>query len=194
MTFGVSGNLTPLYIFGYEVSMTSMNFSSPAIHQHDNHPQTIVRSISMAQEGYSSEATSILASALGEANDARHLHAGGDHVFVALLNHHYGTSSGVLFRYEDLEDEARAIMRKLTPKWILRKHGRARLATSSEGLMQAIAVATEIAGSKSTFNALNLLEGILRVEEPNFMELLRRLKIAPSDILTEIKLCRELSV
>jgi hypothetical protein len=127
-----------------------------------------------------SESQLAFATALSEGNEMHHLHAGGDHAFLALLGMRYSSASGVLFRYEYLEAEAREIVRKQTPKWFFRKNGKVRLATSSDDLMVVKAALVD----DST--ALEVLEMLLVVNAQNFSELLRKLKISHADLLDEV--------
>jgi len=152
----------------------------------------------MSFDNLSDEVDAIYKYALGEANRAKQLQAGGDHILLALLASHYGTASKVLFRYNDLEEDARTIVRKLTPSWWIRKRGKVRLATSSSGFMRAHEFAAqkarELRGADATLTELDLLEAILRIGEENLLELLRQLNIPPFEILEEIDEFRKLSV
>lgn len=136
------------------------------------------------------EPQSIFATALFEATEMKHPHAGSDHIFLEMLGMRYATSNSVLFRYEYLQDQARDIVRSQTQKWIFRKHGKTRLATSSPDFMLVKEclprIALELDGSTAEPNALHVLAALLIVNAPNYADLLRKLKISPNELRNEL--------
>jgi ATP-dependent Clp protease ATP-binding subunit ClpA len=122
----------------------------------------------MAYDKNDKDFVGILSLALGEAQDARQLHAGTDHIFLALMQQRYAVTNVVLMKYEDQIDAVRRIVRASTTPQRFSKYRRVRMATSSISFMAAGDLSTiiwnETHEQTMAPSALSVLEAILEID------------------------------
>jgi ATP-dependent Clp protease ATP-binding subunit ClpA len=152
----------------------------------------------MAYDKNDKDFIGILSLALGEAQDARQLHAGTDHIFLSLLQQRYAPTNAILIKYEDRVEEVRKVVKDSTKSWRFRKFGKVRTATISIAFKAARDLAKDIwretHESTTLPSALSVLEAILVIREPRLMKILDLLQIDPDKMIKEIQLRRPVVV